>query len=473
LLVNLGILSGISGGNTLKIVTNNKNELFNMAWITITHPYSGEIYNGFIIIQWEWGGAIPILPVFFDIYYMDNSSEKWNIIVIDYKKSEYNWDTQSVPDGQYLIRIDLVLDSDLDGHGDMIWMQDISDDFFIIENFNDPPYIPSNPNPEDGSINVNINTNFSWDGGDPDPGDIVTYNILLGIEPESLVCIASAHSSEIYNPGKLLHDTQYYWKIDAYDSEDVTEGLIWTFKTVKNKPPNIPSNPIPANGSINVNLNLTLNWTGGDPDNDSVLYDVYFGNNSNPSIIETNLSTTTCLVNDLKTNTTYYWKINAYDDVNLTEGPIWIFTTIECPPPPPPNTPNAPLGASSTKPGLEYTYQTNTTDPNQNILYYCFDWGDNTNSGWIGPYESGKTASANHTWNEEDTYWIKVKAKNDPNCDGDLSDGSESLWSRYLQVVVPKNKPAYKLLELFNFHEKIPLMFQALKYLLHFDIKNR
>ena len=339
---------------------------------------------------------------------------------------------------------------------------------------NDPPYIPSNPNPEDGSINININTNLSWEGGDPDPSDIVTYNIFLGIDQESLVCVASAYINEIYNPDELSYYTQYYWKIDAYDDEDVTEGYIWTFRTVKNMPPDVPCNQYPANGSENINLTVILNWTGGDPNDDNVVYDVYFGNNPNPSIIGTNLSISTYNVYDLKTNTTYYWKIDAYDGVDITEGPIWFFTTILCPLPSPPNTPNTPDGPTSGKTGIKYTYQTNTSDPNQNILYYCFDWGDDTDSGWIGPYESGYKASANHTWDEEDTYWIKVKAKNDPNCDGDLSDGCESSWSRYLQVIVPKEKSAYILLSLINILKKYPTVFHILRYIfdLYININN-
>lgn len=335
---------------------------------------------------------------------------------------------------------------------------------------NDPPYIPSNPNPEDGSININTNTNLSWDGGDPDPSDMLTYNIFLGKDQELLVCVESAYSYESYDPGELLHKTQYYWKIDAYDGEDVTEGFIWTFKTETNMPPNIPCNPNPSNGSKNINLTVNLNWTGSDPENDTVVYNVYFGNNSNPSIVETNLSISTYNVDNLKTNTTYYWKIDSYDGFNLTEGPIWIFTTIVCPPPLPPNTPTTPFGPTSGKPGIEYTYQTNTTDPNQCILYYCFDWGDDTDSGWMGPYESDHMANANHTWNEEDTFWIKVKAKNDPNCDGDLSDGSESTWSRYLQVIVPKEKSADIILSLIKFLKNYPLVFQVLRYFFNFDI---
>ena len=41
------------------------------------------------------------------------------------------------------------------------------------------------------------------------------------------------------------------------------------------------------------------------------------------------------------------------------------------------------------------------TDPDgDNVLYYI-DWGDGTNSGWLGPYPSGQQASAQKTWSAD------------------------------------------------------------------------
>jgi uncharacterized repeat protein (TIGR01451 family) len=52
---------------------------------------------------------------------------------------------------------------------------------------------------------------------------------------------------------------------------------------VRNNPPNTPSNPSPADNVTGVSVSTDLNWTGGDPDGDSVTYDVYFeANDSTP-----------------------------------------------------------------------------------------------------------------------------------------------------------------------------------------------
>jgi hypothetical protein len=76
--------------------------------------------------------------------------------------------------------------------------------------------------------------------------------------------------------------------------------------------------------------------------------------------------------------------------------------------------PEAPIidGPNNVKIGVEYNFTLSTNDPeNDNISYYI-DWGDGTHSGWLGPYNSGETVVAKHTWNKKKkTYDVKAKAK--------------------------------------------------------------
>jgi len=50
-----------------------------------------------------------------------------------------------------------------------------------ILKFNNPPYIPSDPEPKNGSTGVDTGI-LSWTGGDPDPDDMVTYKLYFGNE---------------------------------------------------------------------------------------------------------------------------------------------------------------------------------------------------------------------------------------------------------------------------------------------------
>ncbi|MFX0125639.1 MAG: FG-GAP repeat domain-containing protein, partial [Candidatus Hodarchaeota archaeon] len=87
----------------------------------------------------------------------------------------------------------------------------------------------------------------------------------------------------------------------------------------------------------------------------------------------------------------------------------------------PPIGPVRPVGKLIGKVGVSNKYLTVSMDLDNDKLYYWFDWGDNTNSGWIGPYNSGQWVEASHAWSSQGTYQIKVKAKD--------THGAESDWS--------------------------------------------
>ena len=61
------------------------------------------------------------------------------------------------------------------------------------------------------------------------------------------------------------------------------------------------------------------------------------------------------------------------------------------------------------------------------------NWGDRTNSGWLGPYISDDTVNAFKIWTAQESYSVKVKA-----IDSNLEEGP---WSNPLNVSMPKNKP--------------------------------
>jgi hypothetical protein len=79
--------------------------------------------------------------------------------------------------------------------------------------------------------------------------------------------------------------------------------------------------------------------------------------------------------------------------------------------------------------GIATNYNFTAIDPEGNGVYYFIDWGDNTNSGWIGPYASGVKIIKSHTWSTKSNYTISAKVKD--------SYGDESDWAQ-LQVTMPK-----------------------------------
>ena len=92
----------------------------------------------------------------------------------------------------------------------------------------------------------------------------------------------------------------------------------------------------------------------------------------------------------------------------------------------PPNTPTIPSGRTKGIRNTSYTYTTSAIDPNGDNVYYLWDWGDGTNSSWLGPYPSGQNVTASHIWSTRGSYAVTVKAKD--------AFGAESSWSIPLTV---------------------------------------
>ena len=116
-----------------------------------------------------------------------------------------------------------------------------------------------------------------------------------------------------------------------------------------------------------------------------------------------------------------------YGSVLFGDPTLWVYKTN------PPNKPSKPSGPTSGKVGVEYDYKSITTDPDGDQIFYLFDWDDGTDSGWLGPYNTGDEVSAKHKWISQGNYQIMVKAK-------DTTD-LESEWSDPLSVSIPKTKP--------------------------------
>ncbi len=87
----------------------------------------------------------------------------------------------------------------------------------------------------------------------------------------------------------------------------------------------------------------------------------------------------------------------------------------------PPNVPNKPSGETIILPGMSYPYNTSTIDPDNDSIWFKWDWGDGTFSDWLGPFDSGEVVSSTHIW-AQGTYEIKVKAKDSRNPETDWSE---------------------------------------------------
>jgi len=149
-------------------------------------------------------------------------------------------------------------------------------DFIDGEVMNQAPLPPFDPFPENDQEFVSIQPELSWSGGDPDPGDTVTYDIYFGTDPnppyiETIGPYPATQTEITYDPEiPLDHYITYYWKIVAEDNHNATaEGPVWSFTTGNNAP---VLNPIP-NQEVYAGQTLAFQVSASDADNDPLIYD--------------------------------------------------------------------------------------------------------------------------------------------------------------------------------------------------------
>jgi len=151
-------------------------------------------------------------------------------------------------------------------------------------------------------------------------------------------------------------------------------------------PPDSPAYSAPSNGSSGVGTSVTLTWDGGPW---SHLYDIYFGTNPNPPVLETDKElgsplegqVETFTINNLLPGTTYYWRIVDKTWAQMTNsGPVWSFVTAGTPPggnnPPPPS--STPYGG--TAPAMPGTFQAENFDEGGQSFAYFDTTGGNSGS---------------------------------------------------------------------------------------------
>lgn len=197
---------------------------------------------------------------------------------------------------------------------------------------------------------------------------------------------------------------------------------------------NLPSDPSPEDGAVDLDINQILSWKGGDPDKgDNVRYLIFFGKNKGDlnriydeigpyPWNQTNISWDP---GQLEHDTTYYWKIVPIDEQGSSKtGPIWQFRTNYAP-----NIPKI-TGPNSGNPDKEYNYIFFTTEPTGDDISYYVDWGDGTFTDWTDFVPSGTSITLTHTWEKIGTYSIRAKAKD--------TAGAESDWGTF-EVTMPKN----------------------------------
>jgi len=198
-----------------------------------------------------------------------------------------------------------------------------------IWSFSIAPRTAYNPDPPDGAEFVGPdNVTLSWTPGFGSKLHTVYFGD--NFDTVNNATAGAPSGTATYNPGALVREKVYYWRVDEFDGAETHKGAVWSFTT-----PGAVGNPLPAYGATDVQLNVILSWT---PADSAASHQLYFGTDK-----ETVLSADTgspeykgsktlgAESHDpglLDAGTNYYWRVDEVDGQgNTSTGPLWVFTT--------------------------------------------------------------------------------------------------------------------------------------------------
>jgi len=302
------------------------------------------------------------------------------------------------------------------------------------------------------------------------------YLEILGyaFSSDGLNCVEWEHywnDYPIYHGNEIFNTSMYIgFRIQIFYLQPGTHKVVVRFYDINNHsgsdsvivyygnlPPEKPNKPSgPIIGSIGGSYSYSTNTT--DPNNDTIKYGWDWNGDGTvdqwTNVFNSGVTITTA--HTFTSNGTYNIKVMAEDEYgaqSIFSETLQVIITSN--PPKKPNTPDGPLKG---KPGVSYTYQTSTTDPDGGLLYYTWDWGDGTSINWTGPYNSTQTVAASHIWSAQGSFSVKVKAKD--------TTGAESVWSDPFPITMPYSytKPLPQFLE--SLFQRFPNAFPILRQLI-------
>ncbi len=197
----------------------------------------------------------------------------------------------------------------------------------------DPPGCATVLYPENSATDILLSQQLSWEAAE---GEIDGYNFSLGTDnpPTNILLMCDIGDQLSYQlTDELDYSQTYYWQITPYNLAGNAEGCpVWSFSTLT--PPQPATIDSPTDGSNDISVYQSLDWTHGDGIIDG--YRISIGTDNPPTNIcnMENLGDVTTYAPDSPWDyaQAYYWKITPYNEAGDADScPIWSFTTENAP----------------------------------------------------------------------------------------------------------------------------------------------
>jgi len=123
----------------------------------------------------------------------------------------------------------------------------------LIGDVSQPPGQATNPNPADAATGVSTTADLSWTAGN----GATSHDVYFGTSSPG--DFQGNQSGTTYDPGTMLENTTYYWRIDEVNDYGTTTGIVWSFTTGTSGGPtdDLANSDIPVSGKVTGNYTDT------------------------------------------------------------------------------------------------------------------------------------------------------------------------------------------------------------------------
>jgi hypothetical protein len=293
----------------------------------------------------------------------------------------------------------------------------------------EPPVAPVLTGPADGAYLTTAAPQFTWGPAEGATGYHLQVSRDSTFALTNMLANANVTDTTSYTlPFNLDYSTQFYWRVNAYNSIGTTNAAFRSFTTPAPPPPPAPVLLSPAPGGTTIDLAPAYDWadsTGATGYRIQVATDTGFKTLiSSATIAGTTSNYTMPTWKSLTYSTHYYWKVQGYNNAGSGD---WCaaaeFFTPAPPPPPPAPTLGAPGAVdggvvpviASLKPDFSW-------DPIVGTTNYRIQISKNTGfSSLAVNATTGSTAAYPMGWSSlavGTQYWWRVQATNDSGTGG-------------------------------------------------------
>ena len=198
---------------------------------------------------------------------------------------------------------------------------------------NQAPSVVSLIFPSENLLCIDNTVDFNWsDAIDPEANEI-EYKITVAKDRGLTDIVESRTVVASQITFNLEKATAYYWQVDALDidnnlgSSSETYAFYTQGTVIENYAPFSPKVITPENNTVVDAGTVFLRWIAEDIDTADVLtYELYFGENDNLVLLDSNLTSQNYEVT-AEAGKTYSWQVNVKDQNGAKSiGQIWTFT---------------------------------------------------------------------------------------------------------------------------------------------------